>query len=54
MNIESAVELLNNPDIRTLDIAYSVGYHDPSNFTLAFRRITSISPKEYRNQYLFS
>lgn len=47
---ESATELLKNPDIRTLDIAYAVGYEDPSNFARAFRRIAGVSPREYRVQ----
>ncbi len=47
---EYARELLKNPDIRTLDIAYAVGYEDPSNFARAFRRIAGVSPREYRAQ----
>ena len=45
-----ATELLKDPDIRTLDIAYTVGYEDPSNFARAFRRIAGVSPREYRAQ----
>ena len=51
---ESAVELLKNPEISNLDIAYAVGYEDPSNFARAFRRIAGVSPKEYRTQLLVS
>jgi len=47
---ERAVELLKDPSIRTLDVAYAVGYKDPSNFARAFRRIAGVSPKEYRAQ----
>ncbi len=47
---ESSIELLKNQDIRTLDVAYAVGYKDPSNFSRAFRRIAGVSPKEYREQ----
>ena len=32
---ERAVELLKDPQVRTLDIAYTVGYEDPSNFARA-------------------
>ena len=47
---EYATELLKDPDIRTLDIAYAVGYEDPSNFARAFRRIAGVSPREFRAQ----
>lgn len=49
---ERAVELLKDPQVRTIDIAYSVGYRDPSNFARAFRRIAGVSPKEYRMQHI--
>ena len=33
------------------EIAYSVGYSDPSNFARAFRRLTGVSSREYRRQH---
>ena len=51
---ESAVKLLKNPHIHTLDIAYAVGYEDPSNFSRAFRRTAGVSPNEYRRQHLIT
>lgn len=47
---EYASELLKDPNIRTIDIAYAVGYEDPSNFARAFRRIAGVSPRQYREQ----
>lgn len=49
---DSATELLKNPDISNIEIAYAVGYEDPSNFARAFRRIAGTSPQEYRSQLL--
>ncbi len=48
--IEYAMELLANKDLRTLDVAYAVGYENPSNFSRAFRRVAGLSPKQYRSQ----
>jgi AraC-like DNA-binding protein len=47
---ESAVDLLKDPDHKSLDIARAAGYRDPSNFARAFRRIAGVSPREYRRQ----
>jgi AraC-like DNA-binding protein len=33
------------------EIAGSLGYSDPANFSRAFRRITGFSPRAYRNRY---
>lgn len=48
IKIESAMKLLANNNLRTLDVAYAVGYQDPANFSRAFRSIAGISPKQYR------
>lgn len=45
---EAAVELLGNPGSKIIDIAYAVGYQDPSHFSRAFRRFSGASPREYR------
>jgi AraC-like DNA-binding protein len=50
VQIEYAKELLADDDLRTLDVAYAVGYQDSSNFARAFRRIAGLSPKQYRSQ----
>ena len=46
--VEAAVELLGDTDNKIIDIAYAVGYEDPSHFSRAFRRLTGASPREYR------
>lgn len=50
--IHRAQELLQNPNITVKDIAYTVGFHDPSYFTRMFRRIVGISPSRYHDKHL--
>ena len=45
---EVAAALLQDPDTKIIDIALSVGYGDPSHFARAFRRLTGVSPREFR------
>lgn len=45
---EAATELLRDTKIKIIEIAYAVGYEDPSHFSRAFRRIGGTSPREYR------
>ena len=46
--ISRARELLQNPNASVTDIAYIVGFQDPSYFTRIFRRIVGMSPSRYR------
>ena len=45
---EVAEEMLTNPKLKVIDIAYALGYEDPSHFSRAFRRTTGQSPREFR------
>ena len=47
---EKASRLLADHDLKIIDIALSVGYDDSSNFSRAFRRISGLCPREYRQQ----
>jgi len=47
---EAAVQLLADPDIKIIDVAYALGYEDPSNFARAFRQLAGVSPHEFRMQ----
>jgi AraC-like DNA-binding protein len=45
---EAASELLREPGAKIIDVAYAVGYEDPSHFSRAFRRVTGTSPRGFR------
>ena len=32
-------------------VAYNIGFHDVHNFSIAFKKITGLSPSDYRNSY---
>ena len=44
---ERALHLLQSP-ARVIDVAFELGYNDPSHFTRAFRRWTGAAPSAYR------
>ena len=46
--VDLARELLRNPDLRIREIASEAGYAESSHFTRAFRRVTGITPRDYR------
>jgi AraC-like DNA-binding protein len=45
---EAAAEMLTNPQLKIIDIAYALGYEDPSHFARAFRRVAGSSPRDFR------
>lgn len=47
--IERAKTLLREDQMVVKQIAYSCGFETPSAFSVAFRRHTGMSPREYRN-----
>ena len=47
---EVASKLLRDTDSKIIDIAFSSGYADPAHFTRAFRRISGITPRQFREQ----
>jgi AraC-like DNA-binding protein len=46
--VEAAMELLEHSKDKIIDVAYAVGYEDPSHFSRAFRRLKGTSPREFR------
>ncbi len=46
LRMEKAAELMTESE-KVIDIAYEVGYSNPSHFAAAFRRKYGINPKEY-------
>jgi AraC-like DNA-binding protein len=43
-----ACELLKDPHQSVAEIAWRLGYGDPTNFSHAFRAVTGLSPRDYR------
>lgn len=48
VRFEAAAELLEDPGTKIIDIALEVGFEDPSHFARAFRKISGVTPREYR------
>jgi AraC-like DNA-binding protein len=46
--LASAKRLLENPDRSIYDVAFAMGFSDPSAFHRAFRRWTGMTPSQYR------
>lgn len=50
--IDKSKDLLKNPNISLLDVSLSVGYNNQSYFSTVFKKITSKTPLEFRDEYL--
>jgi len=48
LRFEVAKEHLENPDMQVRDVANAVGFEDQGDFTRAFRRISGLTPSEFR------
>lgn len=51
LRIEKASELLRTTDIRIGEVAAAVGYSSDSSFRRAFKKITGVSPVDYRTSH---
>ncbi|TYZ12592.1 helix-turn-helix domain-containing protein [Hymenobacter lutimineralis] len=51
VKIEAAKSSLESSRENVNEVMYRVGYSDPKAFRVAFRRITGLSPKQYRAKY---
>jgi AraC-like DNA-binding protein len=50
VRIEKAKNLLLNPSLRISEIAFEVGFQSLTHFNRVFKRISGLSPTEYRAQ----
>jgi two-component system, response regulator YesN len=49
VRIAQAKKLLKNTDMKSTDIAYEIGFNDPHYFSFIFKKVTGVSPRDYRN-----
>lgn len=49
LRIDKACELLRCTTLRTAEIGERVGYNDPHYFSATFKKVTGVSPKNYKN-----
>jgi YesN/AraC family two-component response regulator len=52
--VEKAKQLLSGSDLKTYAIADAVGYSDPHYFSTIFKKVTGVTPSEYRGSILKS
>ena len=48
LRIDKAKELLRDKQMRTSDVAASIGYNDPHYFSYLFKKYTDLSPRDFR------
>jgi transcriptional regulator GlxA family with amidase domain len=51
VKIEAAKQSLESSRENVNEVMYNVGYNDPKAFRVTFKKITGLSPIEYRNKY---
>ncbi|MGE3316781.1 MAG: helix-turn-helix domain-containing protein [Planctomycetaceae bacterium] len=52
LRFDFACELLGDPRMKIGEIAQELGYADTSNFVRGFRRMTGMTPGEFRQRQL--
>ena len=50
--IDKAKQLLGDPDKSLKEIAFEVGYNDPNYFSRVFKKVTDLSPSDYRKELI--
>jgi AraC-like DNA-binding protein len=48
---ENAARLLRDTNTKIIEVAFSSGYADPAHFSRAFRRISGVTPRQFREQW---
>ena len=52
LRIQAAAHALCSTDTSILDVAFSVGFNDPSHFSRLFRRTMGVTPSMYRRKFV--
>ena len=47
---DTAMRLLNQPQLSVAEVGYRLGFSEPSAFHRAFKRVTGLTPQDYRRQ----
>jgi AraC-like DNA-binding protein len=50
IRVEKAKHLLQNPHLRVSEIAFETGFESISQFNRSFKRITGMSPTQFRSE----
>lgn len=50
VRLEEAKKLLKETDMKTYEIAFKVGYDNPSYFSKIFKKVLGVTPNEYREK----
>ncbi|HHV39597.1 MAG TPA: helix-turn-helix transcriptional regulator [Tepidimicrobium sp.] len=53
IRIEKSKDLIINTNLSILEVALSVGYNNQNYFNMVFKKITGITPLNYRNQFAY-
>lgn len=53
IRLNAAKELLSTTDMKTMEIAERIGYPDVNYFSYFFKKNYGISPREYRNKFIY-
>jgi AraC-like DNA-binding protein len=51
IKIDFACKLLMDPDLNIIEVSFDSGFNNISHFNKQFRKITGLSPSEYRKQF---
>jgi transcriptional regulator GlxA family with amidase domain len=51
IKVEAAKKSLESGETNIAAVTYEVGYNDLKTFRMVFKRITGLTPIEYRNKY---
>lgn len=51
VKVEAAKKALENGESNIADITYSIGYNDLKTFRTLFKRVTGLTPTDYKNRY---